>query len=48
MRILAIPGSLRATSSNAALLRAAARDAPPGVEIVLYEGLGALPLSPAT
>lgn len=43
MRILAIPGSLRATSSNAALLRAAARDAPPGVEVVLYEGLATLP-----
>jgi NAD(P)H-dependent FMN reductase len=40
---LAIAGSLRATSSNAALLRAAARDAPSGVEVVLYEGLGALP-----
>jgi len=43
VRILAIPGSLRATSSNAALLRAAARDAPPGVEVVLYEGLATLP-----
>jgi NAD(P)H-dependent FMN reductase len=43
MRILAVSGSLRATSSNAALLRAAARDAPPGVEVILYESLGALP-----
>jgi chromate reductase len=36
-------GSLRAQSSNAALLRAAARVAPAGVEVVLYEGVGALP-----
>lgn len=43
MRILAIPGSLRRGSSNAALLRAAARVAPPGVEIEMYEDLGALP-----
>ncbi len=43
LRLLAIPGSLRAVSSNAALLRAAARLAPPGVEIALYEGLGDLP-----
>lgn len=43
MRVLAIAGSLRATSSNAALLRAAARSAPADVEVVLYEGLGALP-----
>jgi chromate reductase len=43
MRVLAIPGSLRATSSNAALLRAAARVAPAGTEVSLYEGLGGLP-----
>jgi NAD(P)H-dependent FMN reductase len=43
MRILAISGSLRADSSNAALLRAAAALAPPGMEIVLYAGLGDLP-----
>ena len=43
MKVLAIPGSLRATSSNAALLRAAARVAPAEMEILLYEGLGALP-----
>jgi NAD(P)H-dependent FMN reductase len=43
MRILVIAGSLRATSSNAALLRAAARAAPAGVEFAFYEGLGAIP-----
>lgn len=43
MKVLGIPGSLRATSSNAALLRAAAPLAPAGTELVLYEGLGALP-----
>jgi chromate reductase, NAD(P)H dehydrogenase (quinone) len=43
MRILAISGSLRSTSSNTAVLQAARTLAPPGVEIILYEGLGALP-----
>ncbi len=43
MRILAISGSLRASSSNTALLLAAASVAPPGVEITLYKGLGDLP-----
>ena len=43
MRLLAIAGSLRSTSSNTALLRAAARSAPAGVEVVVYEGLAALP-----
>jgi chromate reductase len=43
MRILAISGSLRARSSNTAVLMAAARLAPPGQEIVLFEGLGDLP-----
>ena len=41
--ILAISGSLRAGSSNTALLRAAARLAPAGVEVALYAGLGGLP-----
>lgn len=44
MRILAISGSLRQASLNTALLRAAARIAPPGIEVVLYRGLGDLPL----
>ncbi|HMG52589.1 MAG TPA: NADPH-dependent FMN reductase [Kofleriaceae bacterium] len=43
MRVLAIAGSLRATSSNAALLRAASGVAPAGTEITLYDGLGELP-----
>jgi NAD(P)H-dependent FMN reductase len=43
LRILAISGSLRAVSSNTALLRAAAALAPAGVEITLYGGLGDLP-----
>jgi chromate reductase, NAD(P)H dehydrogenase (quinone) len=43
MRILAISGSLRSTSSNTAVLRAAQILAPPGVDIMLYPNLGALP-----
>jgi len=43
MKLLAIAGSLRATSSNAAVLRAAAAVAPPGTEIEIYDGLGDLP-----
>ena len=43
MKVLAISGSLRATSSNAAVLRAAGSVAPAGTEIVFYDGLGGLP-----
>jgi chromate reductase, NAD(P)H dehydrogenase (quinone) len=43
MRILTISGSLRAASHNTAMLRAAAELAPPGVEVLLYEGLDRLP-----
>jgi chromate reductase len=43
MRILGVSGSLRAASSNTTLLRAAARLAPEGVEVVLFDGLGDLP-----
>ncbi|MBK8725377.1 MAG: NAD(P)H-dependent oxidoreductase [Holophagaceae bacterium] len=43
MRLLAISGSLRSTSSNTALLRALAALAPPEVSIELFEGLGDLP-----
>jgi NAD(P)H-dependent FMN reductase len=43
MKVLGICGSLRTTSSNGAILRAAARLAPAGMEIVVYEGLGTLP-----
>ncbi|HEX2161200.1 MAG TPA: NADPH-dependent FMN reductase [Thermoleophilaceae bacterium] len=43
MRILAISGSLRRDSHNRALLRAAAEHAPAGVELVLWDGLKAVP-----
>lgn len=43
MMIVAISGSLRAGSSNAALLRAAAALAPAGMDVVLYEDMGSLP-----
>ncbi len=43
MRILAVSGSLRTSSSNTALLQAAAALAPRGIEVVLYAGLGNLP-----
>jgi len=43
VRLLAISGSLRAVSSNTALLQAAAMLAPEGVEIHIYKGLGDLP-----
>ena len=43
MTLLAISGSLRAASSNSAILRAAALLHLPGVEIELYESMGDLP-----
>jgi chromate reductase len=43
MKILAISGSLRAVSSNTAVLRAAARLAPAGVDITIYDGIACLP-----
>lgn len=43
LTILAISGSLRADSSNTAILRAAAGLAPEGMRIDLYEGLRDLP-----
>jgi NAD(P)H-dependent FMN reductase len=43
VNIVGISGSLRAGSSNAALLRAAAALAPAGMSIALYEDLGRLP-----
>ncbi len=42
--ILLISGSSRDGSTNAAVLRTAAADAPAGVETILYDGIGALPL----
>jgi chromate reductase len=43
LKVLGISGSLRATSSNAAIVRAAARLAPPGMEVVVCEDVPALP-----
>jgi chromate reductase len=43
MRLLALCGSLRAVSSNGSALQAAARLAPAGAEVVIYEGLAGLP-----
>lgn len=43
MRILAISGSLRANSTNTALVRATAVLAPPNMEIIIYDGLADLP-----
>ena len=43
LRLLAISGSLRAMSSNTALLRLAAEVAPSDVSITLYDGLATLP-----
>lgn len=43
IRILAVCGSLQAQSRNLDLLRLAAASAPPDVEVVLFDGLGALP-----
>jgi len=42
--VLAIPGSLRKASYNRSLLHAAAEIAPEDVSVVVYEGLGSLPL----
>ena len=42
-RFLLISGSLRAASTNTAVLRTACAVAPPGVEAVLYQRLGDLP-----
>jgi len=44
MRILAVSGSLRESSFNTSLLRAAVEAAPDAVELELWEGLGDLPL----
>ena len=43
MRVLGISGSLRRDSYNRQLLRAAAGLLPPEVELVLFEGLKAIP-----
>jgi chromate reductase len=43
MRLLAISGSLRAQSSNGAVLDAARALAPPGIEVVIFDGVARLP-----
>ena len=43
MRILGISGSLRRGSHNSQLLRAAARELPPGVELAALRGLAEVP-----
>jgi chromate reductase, NAD(P)H dehydrogenase (quinone) len=43
VRILAVSGSLQARSSNLVLLEAAAALAPAGVEVIIFDGLRALP-----
>jgi chromate reductase, NAD(P)H dehydrogenase (quinone) len=42
MRVLGVVGSLRPDSHNRALLRAAANELPPGVELVVFEELKAV------
>ncbi len=44
VKVLGICGSLRAASLNAALLRTAARIAPPGMQLRVLGSLGSLPL----
>lgn len=44
MKILGLSGSLRAASIHSALLRAAARLAPPEVQLTVFHGVGELPL----
>lgn len=44
MKFLALSGSLRVASYNTALLRASILLAPVNVEIILYAGMGSLPL----
>jgi chromate reductase len=44
LRVLGIPGSLRAASFNRALLRAASELAPDGMEIRIFDGLRDVPL----
>jgi chromate reductase, NAD(P)H dehydrogenase (quinone) len=43
MGVLAISGSLRAGSNSTALLRALREEAPDGTEVVLWDGLKAIP-----
>ncbi|MEO5759108.1 MAG: NADPH-dependent FMN reductase [Mesorhizobium sp.] len=44
LNLLAISGSLRAASTNSALVTALARNAPAGCGVTVYDGLGRLPI----
>ena len=44
LRVLCLSGSLRRRSGNTALLHAAARLAPAGLRLAVYDGLASLPL----
>ncbi|MER9902323.1 NADPH-dependent FMN reductase [Mesorhizobium sp. M0130] len=44
LNILAISGSLRAASTNSALVAALAQNAPPDCHVAAYDGLGRLPI----
>ncbi|MBZ9797006.1 NADPH-dependent FMN reductase [Mesorhizobium sp. ES1-4] len=44
LNLLAISGSLRAASTNSALVAALARNAPEGCRVTVYDGLGLLPI----
>jgi len=44
LHVLGISGSLRAASTNSALLAALARHAPEGCRLTTYDGLGRLPI----
>ncbi len=44
LNIIAISGSLRAASTNSALVAALARNAPPGCQVTVYDRLGHLPI----
>ncbi len=44
LKFIAISGSMRAASTNSALVAALARNAPPGCHVTVYDGLGRLPI----
>ncbi|MER9442482.1 NAD(P)H-dependent oxidoreductase [Mesorhizobium sp. M0340] len=44
LNILAISGSLRAASTNSALVAALTQNAPPDCHVSVYDGLGRLPI----
>ncbi|UVK39730.1 NAD(P)H-dependent oxidoreductase [Mesorhizobium sp. AR10] len=44
LNLLALSGSLRAASTNSALIAALAQNAPSGCRVIVYDGLGRLPI----